>query len=73
VLEDNDFALGIVNTILSRAGYTVLTAASESAAMSSAEKHKGPIQLLIADASVCRAVANKSARIIWAVVAKDEP
>ena len=52
-LEDNTFALGVVNTVLSRAGYTVLTAASESAAMSSAKKHKGPFQLFIADASVC--------------------
>src|SRR5712692_4776309 len=51
-LEDNDFALGAVNTILSRAGYTLLTAESESAALSRAEKHKGPIHLLIADATM---------------------
>jgi len=52
VLEDNVLTLGVVGTILRRAGHEVLRAADEAAALRQLKRYEGSISLLIADATM---------------------
>ena len=49
VLEDNAFNLSVFETVLQRAGYTVLGARTGAQARQVAATHRGAIDLLIAD------------------------
>ena len=50
LLENNAFTLAVMDALLSRAGYTLLKATDERAALAFVNNHDGPIHLLIADA-----------------------
>ena len=52
VLEDNVLTLGVIGTILRRAGHEVLRATDEAAAFSQIKKYEGSIDLLVADATM---------------------
>jgi DNA-binding NtrC family response regulator len=52
VLEDNLITLGVVEAILQQAGHEVLKATNEAAALGHVKKYPGPIELLIADATM---------------------
>jgi hypothetical protein len=49
VAEDEPHVLRIIQSVLTRNGYQVLTADSGPAALSLCEKHSGPIHLLLTD------------------------
>jgi PAS domain S-box-containing protein len=49
LVEDEEAILSLGRTILERHGYTVLTAATPTEALEQAERHQGPIHLLITD------------------------
>jgi len=49
LVEDEDGVRRVLETMLIRHGYQVISAGSSSAAISAAEKHSGPIHLLITD------------------------
>ena len=49
VVEDEAAILNLINTMLEKLGYTVLTASTASRAMQLVEAHAGEIRLLITD------------------------
>jgi CheY-like chemotaxis protein len=49
VVDDSELVLALASRILSRAGYHVLTAPSGQSALSVAESHAGPIDVLLTD------------------------
>ena len=49
LVEDEDIVRGLVSEILETAGYTVLGAADGNTALELAERHPGPIHLLLTD------------------------
>lgn len=49
VVEDHDIVRPVLEAILARDGYTVLTAATAPHALGLCEQYKGPIHLLLAD------------------------
>jgi PAS domain S-box-containing protein len=49
VVEDDSMILGMVSAMLTPMGYTVLSAATPAMALELAEKHPGPIDLLLTD------------------------
>jgi len=62
VLEDNLITLGVVEAILRQAGHEVLKATNEAAALGHVKKHLGPIELLIADATMAGRMNGRMVR-----------
>ena len=62
VLEDNLITLGVVEAILRQAGHEVLKATNEAAALGHVKNHFGPIELLIADATVAGRMNGRMVR-----------
>ena len=62
VLEDNLITLGVVDAILRQAGHEVLKATDEAAALGHVKNHFGPIELLIADATMAGRMNGRMVR-----------